>query len=154
MRSTIKSIPEDRLREIVAQSLSRSDVFRTLGMRISGSTFDTLDKCIEKFGIPVSHFKRGCQTGNQKIPLREIMVENSKYRSSNDLKKRLIAEGILENECSECGLGDTWNKKPLVLHLDHINGKRNDNRRKNLRLLCPNCHSQTPTFGFKKRITV
>ena len=153
MKSTIKSISEDRLREIVAQSLSRSDVFRTLGMRISGSTFNTLDKRIEKFGISVTHFRRGCQTGNQKIPLDEIMVEGSHY-NSNNLKKRLIAEGILNNKCSECGLGDTWNKKPLVLHLDHINGKRTDNRRKNLRLLCPNCHSQTPTFGFKKRITV
>lgn len=41
----------------------------------------------------------------------------------------------------------------LVLQLDHINGKRNDNRIENLRLLCPNCHSQTPTFTGRNRKT-
>jgi 5-methylcytosine-specific restriction endonuclease McrA len=38
-----------------------------------------------------------------------------------------------------------------VLHLDHINGINNDNRRENLRFLCPNCHSQTPTYGNRAR---
>jgi len=37
----------------------------------------------------------------------------------------------------------------LVLTLDHINGVNDDHRLHNLRLLCPNCHSQTPTFGGK-----
>jgi hypothetical protein len=40
----------------------------------------------------------------------------------------------------------TWKDKPLSLHLDHINGCRTDNRLNNLRLLCPNCHSQTDTY--------
>ncbi len=35
----------------------------------------------------------------------------------------------------------------LSMHLDHVNGVRNDNRLENLRMLCPNCHSQTPTYG-------
>ena len=48
--------------------------------------------------------------------------------------------------CTTCGINE-WQGKPLTLHLDHINGINNDNRIENLRLLCPNCHSQTETYG-------
>ena len=40
---------------------------------------------------------------------------------------------------------------PLTLQLDHINGDHNDNRLENLRILCPNCHTQTETFGNKRK---
>jgi 5-methylcytosine-specific restriction endonuclease McrA len=59
-------------------------------------------------------------------------------------KKSLIL--ILQNNrCSECGLG-SWQDKPITLELDHIDGDKENNIRDNLRCLCPNCHSQTPTF--------
>ena len=51
--------------------------------------------------------------------------------------------------CTECGQTDTWNNKPLVLQLDHIDGNSDNNFPINLRLLCPNCHTQTDTFGTK-----
>lgn len=54
-------------------------------------------------------------------------------------------------ECSECSLGTIWNGKELVLQLDHINGIHTDDRMDNLRLLCPNCHTQTDTYGTKNR---
>jgi Zn finger protein HypA/HybF involved in hydrogenase expression len=75
----------------------------------------------------------------------EYLVENSKNGRHN-IKRRLLREGLIENVCSECGLKDTWNGKPISLELDHINGVNNDNRLENLRMLCPNCHSQTETF--------
>lgn len=52
-------------------------------------------------------------------------------------------------KCSECGLGPNWNNKPLTLQVDHIDGDNQNNDLDNLRLLCPNCHSQTETFAGK-----
>jgi 5-methylcytosine-specific restriction endonuclease McrA len=48
--------------------------------------------------------------------------------------------------CEECGISD-WQGKKLTLHVDHKDGNPGDSRPENLRLLCPNCHSQTPFLG-------
>ena len=50
-----------------------------------------------------------------------------------------------------CGNIGEWNGNSLSLQLDHINGIHTDNRIENLRMLCPNCHSQTETFSKRKR---
>tara|TARA_R110002124_G_C8757563_1_gene498827 strand:+ start:107 stop:703 length:597 start_codon:yes stop_codon:yes gene_type:complete len=71
------------------------------------------------------------------------LVDSSSL-SNGAIKRHLYSLGVLQC-CSECKL-DTWNKKPLPLELDHINGKNTDNRIENLRLLCPNCHSLTDTW--------
>ena len=52
--------------------------------------------------------------------------------------------------CSICNLLPEWQGKFLSLQVDHINGINNDNRSENVRLICPNCHSQTDTFAGKK----
>ena len=43
----------------------------------------------------------------------------------------------------------TWNNLPIPLELDHIDGKSDNNVESNLRLICPNCHAQTPTYKGK-----
>ena len=80
------------------------------------------------------------------IPLEELLVKDSTKNHSH-LKMRVIKANILPYVCKECGLLPEWNGKPLVLHLDHINGDSFDWRIENLRLLCPNCHTQTPTYS-------
>lgn len=54
------------------------------------------------------------------------------------------------NNCSVCGLAD-WNNKPITLELEHKDGNSENNLEENLCLICPNCHSQTPTYKAKNR---
>ena len=81
----------------------------------------------------------------KKLDLTEILEGKHPQYPGIKLSRRLKKEKIIENKCDECGITE-WNGKPIVLHLDHINGKRTDHRLENLRLLCPNCHSQTDTY--------
>lgn len=83
--------------------------------------------------------------------MKEFLTENSSWLGGTDrLKKLLFKEGLLENRCGKCGLGPEWQGEPLSLQLEHHNGVRSDNRLENLRILCPNCHSQTPTYCGRK----
>lgn len=63
-----------------------------------------------------------------------------------------ISQILIEqnNKCLHCKIEQCWNNQFLVFQLDHIDGNRGNDNRDNLRLLCPNCHSQTETFGGKK----
>jgi 5-methylcytosine-specific restriction endonuclease McrA len=53
--------------------------------------------------------------------------------------------------CAICGIDDKWNRGTLALIVDHIDGDASNNRRENLRLICPNCDSQLPTFKARNR---
>jgi 5-methylcytosine-specific restriction endonuclease McrA len=76
-------------------------------------------------------------------PIEELL----KSKSSRWFKKaRLIQNGLLANRCLNCGISE-WLGRSLAIQIDHINGIKDDWRLENLRMLCPNCHSQTPTYG-------
>lgn len=76
--------------------------------------------------------------------LEQFLKVGSSY-SNHAIKNILINKLSWKDECSFCGIVN-WNDKKLSMQLDHINGNNSDNRIENLRLLCPNCHSQTDTF--------
>jgi 5-methylcytosine-specific restriction endonuclease McrA len=64
---------------------------------------------------------------------------------TSKLKMRLFAAGLKAKKCEVCNR-EKWNGGPIPLELDHINGRREDNRLENLRIVCPNCHAQTDTY--------
>lgn len=141
---------EDALRKVCAEHLSQKDILIALGLGRSGAGFQTLKKYCKIYNIELPDGNKTKKQYNIRHTLEEILVENSTYTNTGSLKARLIREGLLDNRCP-CGIIDEWQGKPIVLQLDHINGKKTDNRIENLRMLCPNCHSQTITWGRKTR---
>jgi len=94
----------------------------------------------------VDHLKghRGWAKDKTLNDFDEIFCGNSRF-STGYVKKVIQRESIITYECSSCGISD-WRDAPIVLEIDHINGNSRDHRLENLRYLCPNCHSQTPTW--------
>lgn len=138
---------DEDLIEAVKTSFTKSDVIRKLGYssRNSGN-FQTIDKYIKNLKIDTSHFKVGeTEPHIKKHNLTDLLVKDGQLTKTVDLKTKLIKANLLKNFCNICKISE-WTGQKLNLHLDHINGDRADNRIENLRLLCPNCHSLTPTY--------
>lgn len=113
------------------------------------SSNDIIKRRCKQLNISTEHFIIS-NNGSKKTSLKEILIENSSYKNTSRLKERLINEKYLEYKCDCCGNIGEWQGKPLILQLDHKNGNHQDNRLENLRLLCPNCHTQTETYGSKR----
>lgn len=125
----------------------------------------SMAEAASKLGIhPNTHrrisIKIGCYFPNQsgkgkekkmpKIPIQDILSGFHPYFNTYKLKIRLFKEGLKKNICEICGIKD-WNGLPINCELDHIDGDRNNHKIENLRVICPNCHSQTDTFRSKNR---
>lgn len=149
----LRSYTEEDFREAYINSKSSSDVLAILGLKKSGKSSEIIDKTCEELCLPLL-----VKTEHRFIrySLEEILVENSPYKSTTNLRNRLVSEGIFENKCYApfCPFSGVDNvldpfsgeKSKLRLALDHINGVNTDNRIENLRILCTHCHSLTDTF--------
>lgn len=134
----------------VALSSSLGECLRRLGLSHTGNSRKRLRAAIAEHKADTSHVTADDPNRSRAFPeakpLADHLVIGSLIGSTN-LKEKLWAAGLLPKQCQICGIGAVWNGLPLVLQLDHINGNRRDNRLPNLRILCPNCHSQTHTFA-------
>ena len=141
----MKQIDEKHFREICQSSNSMAEAAVKLELH-----FNTFKKYALKFE---------CYNTNQsgkginknvppKIDLQEILEGKHPHFQTFKLKNRLLKEKIIENKCSVCNI-EEWNGKELNMELDHIDGIRSNHKIENLRMLCPNCHSQTETYRAK-----
>ena len=132
----------------VAENITIAGVLRTLKRAYVGTNYRFVRREVKRLNLNTSHWKGVAHgtTLQSKTPWHKILIKNSPIKVGVQRKRRLIKEGLIKDICHECGIPPVWQTKPLVLVLDHANGDRSDSRISNLRLLCPNCNSQTSTF--------
>lgn len=91
----------------------------------------------------------------------EYIQADSATRRSLSIRASNLAKGkfsvrqklidIYGEKCSVCGIESVWMNLPLTLHVDHIDGNHQNNNMENVRLLCPNCHSQTKNYAGRNK---
>jgi len=151
----VKKYDEEKLRWAIKESISMAETLRKLELSTNTTNYIKFKNLISDLQIDITHWLgNGSNLGKtltRQRKLSEILIINSKCKNNTDLKNRLIKENLLIYECLICKISK-WLNADLTLQLDHINGINTDNRLENLRLLCPNCHSQTNTYAGKNTI--
>lgn len=153
MTSKIYELPDNEFIKLVKSSHNISEILFKLKLSVTGNSWGYAQvkermkslnlSCSDLLGRKaISEFQK-----EQSVSRNNILSENCKHPRCV-LRRYIIANNLLPYKCSICGI-DQWNNSSISLELDHINGVNNDNRIENLRFLCPNCHSQTSTYGSK-----
>lgn len=153
-RSEIYLINPELIQDALDSSSTWNEVGDKLGVEVKAST---MRRVISYFGLSVVKLKRNLvnlRKKNSSVGRYEgldydELIELTSSRLT--IKRYIIKHGIIEYKCSikECGnIGEHLGRR-LSLQLDHIDGDNSNNQLSNLRFLCPNCHSQTDTFGSK-----
>lgn len=150
-----------RLEKDCVQRLIESSKTMVEAARKSGLHYLTFRRCAQEhglwkpshgMGIKIPHLQLPSDPDKRKLARKkifdEILAGMHPQVKSNRVRGGLIEFGIKQNKCELCGI-DSWCDRPIVCELDHINGICSDHRLENLRIICPNCHSQTPTFRGK-----
>jgi hypothetical protein len=145
----LSACSEEEVTEALRSSRSLAQVLAKLEVRPGGNHARVRD-LIQDMGLDTTHLVgKGWRRGTtdpavRARPIEQLLVDG-RYAETNRLKKRLIQEGFKESRCEIC-VRDSWNGHAIPLELDHINGRRDDNRLANLRILCQTATPrQTPT---------
>lgn len=155
MTNKIYECTDEQFVKLIKNSTNISEVLFKLGYSIKGNSwgFSQVRKRMDDLNIDASEFKGKSaaieKTKQASLTSEMLLRENCKH-NRNCLRRFIIKNKLLPYKCAICGALE-WNGKTLSLELDHINGINNDNRLENLRFLCPNCHSQTTTYGSRNQ---
>jgi hypothetical protein len=150
---------KEKFEEVIKKSFSYSSTCKNIGLVPVGGNILTVKKYIKLYNINIDHFTgQGWNFGDNykqtknAIPLNDILDGLHPSYGTTHLKKRLIKDRLKENRCEECGLTE-WNNMPIALQLHHKDGDSTNHKFENLKILCPNCHTQTDTYGSKNKGT-
>ncbi len=102
--------------------------------------------------IPLEKRRKSNYRSPNKIPIDEILAGKHPRMRSYTVRNKLLAEGIIKDGCDRCEWlekrdGYLWS----TCHLHHKDGDHSNHRLDNLELLCPNCHSVTPSYCKSKK---
>ncbi|MEU5096131.1 HNH endonuclease [Streptomyces sp. NPDC020996] len=149
-------IPEDKLRDLVPHSTSYAEVMRGLGLEVNDTNHRRVRRAANRLGLDTKHFKRRSWARQERpapefVPQRVLNVlPPESGRTNRSQLHRALTEIGVPYACETCGNTGEWLGRPITLQIDHINGDWRDNRRENLRYLCPNCHALTATWCRQK----
>ncbi len=155
MENKIYKLTDKEFEDLVKSSLNTSEVLFKLGYSTVGNSwgYSQIKQRMSELNLSGKDFRKKSAiielNSENKVNPNELYCENSKHPRSV-LRKNIITDKLIPYKCAVCGIVE-WQGKKLSLELDHINGVNNDNRLENLRFLCPNCHSQTITYGSKNK---
>lgn len=146
-----KNITDDDIIRVCGESRSMAQAASTLKIHFNTLRRHAIRLECYKPNIGLTGVKRYEFRKEHGFRIQDILNGEQPQYSTYKLKNKLLKENILENKCSVCGLDNMWNGIPINMELDHIDGNRTNHSLDNLRMICPNCHSQTDTYRSKNR---
>ena len=145
----MKQVNKEEFIKVCQEASSMLSAAQKLNMH-----FNTFKRYAVKFNCYYTNQSgKGVHKPNgNKIPLAEILAGLHPTYQTYRLKIRMIQEGLLEDKCEKCG----WHEKPYGANLTpcelhHKDGDYSNHKIENLELICPNCHSLTPTYRAKNK---